>query len=130
MGKTAAIRIKEQREKFNLSQQQLAEIAGVSRSAVSRWESNNRDNPTSTPLSKMCEFFGVSMDYILGKTDIPDSNANVLLSIFNRLNEENKMRTVVFLKELEMKQDEAEKSERSRNLHKTKKRKMPMEENA
>lgn len=50
------------------SQEELAEQIGVSRQAVSRWESDSA-KPDADKIISICELFGVSADYIL--RDIP-----------------------------------------------------------
>lgn len=47
------------------SQEELAQWTGVSRQAVSRWESDSA-MPDSEKLIALCECFGVSADYLLG----------------------------------------------------------------
>ena len=55
------------RKEKGLTQEQLAEILGVSRQAVSKWESNN-GYPETDKLIVIAKEFGVSLDYlILGK---------------------------------------------------------------
>lgn len=47
------------------SQEEMAEHTGVSRQAVSRWESGTA-MPDAEKLIAICECFGVSADYLLG----------------------------------------------------------------
>ena len=47
------------------SQEELAERIGVTRQAVSRWESDSA-KPDADKIVTMCELFGVSADYLLG----------------------------------------------------------------
>ena len=56
----------EQRKKYGLSQEQLAEKMGVSRQAVSRWETENT-LPDAYNLKKISELFHVSIDYLLAE---------------------------------------------------------------
>ena len=64
-------RIKKERLKKELNQPQLAKIMSVSKQTVSNWENGNRIPDTLT-LSKLADFFGCSVDYLLGKTDLED----------------------------------------------------------
>ncbi len=57
--------IKKLRESQNLSQSQLADIVGTSRQCVSNWE-NGYAPPSLDSLTKICDYFNVSMDYLLG----------------------------------------------------------------
>ena len=61
---TTGEKICEGRKKLNLTQQQFAETLGVTRQAVSRWESDAAFPETDT-LIKMSELFGCSIDYLL-----------------------------------------------------------------
>lgn len=51
-----------------LTQPQLAEILGVSKGAISFWE-NGVNEPKVTYIIRICKFFGVSADYLLGLED-------------------------------------------------------------
>lgn len=62
-------RIKELRKSSKLTQKELGEKIGVSESHVRKWE--NSDSYTSVPgLIKLANVFEVSVDYILGLSDI------------------------------------------------------------
>ena len=60
------LRLKELRESRNLSQQDLAKALKVSPSTVSNWEAGKRE-PDMTMVIAICEYFGVSIDYCLGR---------------------------------------------------------------
>jgi transcriptional regulator with XRE-family HTH domain len=122
-------RIRALRSERGLSVTDLALIIGKDKSAVSRWETGDVTNLTSNPLLKMSEYFNVSIDYILCRTDERYDRKATLTTIFNNLNEENKMKAVAYLKELEVMQGETTESKRNGKLHETKKRKVPLEEN-
>jgi len=68
-------RITELRKERNMSQDDLASDLHVSREVVAKWENGTRDLKTQY-TSDIAEFFGVSADFLLGKTDIrkPDVN--------------------------------------------------------
>ena len=57
-------RIQESRKKKGISQEQLAEVLGVSRQAVSKWESGQA-MPELDKVIGMSEYFGVSTDWLL-----------------------------------------------------------------
>lgn len=61
-------RIKQARELAGLTQERLAEIIGVSRTAVVRWESGETD-PTIDHLIAMTKVLKVSADFLLGTSD-------------------------------------------------------------
>ncbi|WP_178019621.1 helix-turn-helix domain-containing protein [uncultured Paenibacillus sp.] len=62
-------RIRDLREDRDLTQQQLAEHLNISQATYSRYESGNLDVPSSV-LIKLSDFYSVSIDYILGQTNI------------------------------------------------------------
>ena len=52
------------RKEKNYTQEQLAEILGVSRQSVSKWESD-ASYPETEKLLRLGELYGCSMDYLL-----------------------------------------------------------------
>ena len=56
-----AKRISEMRKQSGISQEKLAELVGVSRQAVTKWESG-KANPDTENLLRLAEIFGVSVD--------------------------------------------------------------------
>ena len=58
----------ELRKKCCLSQEQLAEQLGVSRQAISKWESG-KAVPESDTLISISKFFKVSLDYLMKEDD-------------------------------------------------------------
>lgn len=61
-------RLKELREKEELSRQQLADILGVSRASLEYYEKGKR-TPDIEVLYKLSEHFNVTSDYLIGRTD-------------------------------------------------------------
>lgn len=59
------VRLAQARRGQNLTQEQLAEKLGVTRQAVSRWESDTA-YPETDKIVRMASLFGVSCDYLLG----------------------------------------------------------------
>lgn len=59
--------IKELRKQKHVSQAELARELGIHQTAVSQWE-NGRTMPDTDSLNKLSEYFGVSIDRLLGKT--------------------------------------------------------------
>ena len=91
---TTGEKIKELRKNQNMSQEQLSEVLGLSRQAVSRWETENAI-PETAMILKLSELFHVTTDYLL-KEEIVDAatqhtekaapqsrkyNANLILGI-------------------------------------------------
>lgn len=61
---TLAERIQEQRKRCGMSQEKLAELVGVSRQAVTKWESG-QSAPNTENLFRLAEIFGVTVDLLL-----------------------------------------------------------------
>lgn len=59
-----AERLQELRKKAGYSQEQVAEKLGISRQAISKWESG-QGKPEIDNVVKLTEIYGVSADYIL-----------------------------------------------------------------
>ncbi|MBQ7874797.1 MAG: helix-turn-helix transcriptional regulator [Oscillospiraceae bacterium] len=59
-------RLSELRRKNEISQEKLAELVGVSRQAVTKWESG-KSNPDTENLIRLAEIFEVSVDELYGK---------------------------------------------------------------
>ncbi len=68
-----AERIRSLREDKDLSQTQVAEYLKTSQTVYSRYERNERSLPIEM-LYELCDFYGVSADYILGRTNNPKTN--------------------------------------------------------
>lgn len=68
-----AQRIQAARKAKGLTQEQLAEQIGVSRQAVSKWESG-QSIPTLEKLTVLSSFFGVTTDFLL-QGDMPHETA-------------------------------------------------------
>lgn len=65
-----AKRIKQMRQEKDLTQYELAKILGLSGdSAVANYE-NGRSIPKDEVKYKLCNLFGCSMDYLMGKDDL------------------------------------------------------------
>ncbi len=65
-------RLKFLREKEKMYQSELADRLGLAPSTISMYERGDRDPDTST-LTKIAEIFNVSTDYLLGRTNIPNT---------------------------------------------------------
>ena len=70
------IRIKELRNKNKISQKDFAKIIGAAPNTVCNWENGNRE-PDNDTLIKISEYFGVTVDYLLGR-DAPKPADNDL----------------------------------------------------
>lgn len=66
-----AERLNELRKNKGLNQPELAKELNVAKQTVSNWENNNR-TPDNEMLIKIANYFDVSLDYLLGRTDNPN----------------------------------------------------------
>ncbi|MGN0245795.1 MAG: helix-turn-helix domain-containing protein [Lachnospiraceae bacterium] len=64
-------RIKQLREERGMTQPELGKVLNVQGAAISKYE-NEKIPLTTDTIKTLSEFFGVSTDYLLGKTDDKD----------------------------------------------------------
>ena len=64
------MRIKELRLEKNLSQNDIAKVLGCNQTAVGKYEREQLE-PNISTLMKLADFFNVSIDYLLNRTDNP-----------------------------------------------------------
>lgn len=65
---TFSERLKELRKSRHLSQRELADKMHISKSAVSMYESGQRE-PDHKTLEEIADYFNVDIDYLLGRKD-------------------------------------------------------------
>jgi len=75
-------RIKELRIKADLTQDELAEKLELKQSTIGMIETNKR-NPSSDTIIKIADLFNTTVDYLLGRTNTPNSNLNKADSSFS-----------------------------------------------
>ncbi|MBW5448397.1 helix-turn-helix domain-containing protein [Cohnella sp. CFH 77786] len=68
-------RIASLRDQRGWTQEELASSLGISRAALSHYEKNRREPDTET-LSKVADLFGVSIDYLVGRTELPNGTVD------------------------------------------------------
>ncbi len=68
-----AERIKELRLARGMSQDALGKVVGVKKFSISGYE-NGKNFPEVPGLMGLADYFGVSTDYLLGRTDNPEVN--------------------------------------------------------
>ena len=73
-----ARRLRELRENKRLVQKDMAVRLGISDVAYGGWERNQAE-PSITNLVKLCQFFGVSADYLVGMDRIQDQGKAPIL---------------------------------------------------
>ena len=67
-------RIYELRKNAGLTQSELAKVLGVTDVAVSKWESG-KQNSSSKTMTKLADYFGVSVDVLLGRSNTEQSSS-------------------------------------------------------
>lgn len=85
------------RKENNYTQEQLADILGVSRQAISKWESNIT-YPETDKLIRISELFNCSLDYLLKDTEETDNKkqTNDEVSFFRKCLKERKSKKTVW----------------------------------
>lgn len=112
-------RIKLLREEFGLKQDELAKALNVSPSSIGMYERDERE-PNDDITLKLSNFFGVSTDFLLGKSDVrnPEKPINdedvkiVADSGILGLNDYNRQVAIDIIKGLKAKQDIDEKNKK------------------
>ena len=94
-------RLKELRKSQNLTLQQLGEKIGATKATIGNLENCNKQ-PSLTMIEKLAEFFGVSVDYLLGFSDNAKLSAQekALLDLFNKMDVVKQAQLLVFAAEL------------------------------
>lgn len=84
-------RITQLRKQQNLSQEELAKKANVSRTIVGNYE-RNANTPSIEVIIKLARIFNVSVDYIVGEGEFSSLNKELLKRIedIQKLDEETK----------------------------------------
>ena len=86
---TLGERIKECRLQVKLSQEKVAELVGVSRQAVTKWESN-QSAPNTENLFKLAEIFGTTVDILLKTEEEPKQSPAEQIYYLYKMEEEQK----------------------------------------
>lgn len=64
------MRLKELRRARNMTQLRLAMELNTNQNTISRYESGERE-PSIADLIRLADYFNVSVDYLIGRTDNP-----------------------------------------------------------
>jgi len=70
-------RLKFLREERGLTQQELGHIFKISRSSISKYEAGER-RPDPSSLKAFAEYFCVSLDFLLGRTDAREGPEKII----------------------------------------------------
>ena len=102
------LKLKELRTEKNIKQEELAKIIDVQNYTIGNWE-RERSQPSIDDLIKLANFFEVSVDYLIGRSDdigIINTNANLtpfennLLAVVSRLSRDDQFQVLGFAQAL------------------------------
>ena len=82
-------RIRELRKSRSLSQSELAEALGLDHSTIAKYELGNRSVNIDT-MRKMCDYFGCSMDYLMGQPETAASDDEGIIMAYHALNDRDR----------------------------------------
>ena len=74
-------RLKELRYKERISQRQLSEAIGLERSSIGKYEGNQNIVPSVEVLNAIADYFGVTTDYLLGRSSSYDMTPSPTLKL-------------------------------------------------
>ena len=87
---TLGERIKTCRQKAGMSQEKVAELVGVSRQAVTKWEAN-QSAPNTENLFKLAEIFGTTVDMLLESEKETKQSPAEQIYYLHKMEEEKKV---------------------------------------
>ena len=104
-----AERLKYLREEQGITQKEVAIACDITPTCICNLENGSR-NPTGSTITALSDFFGVSADYLLGRTDdlgavvpsqhpampILNDNEKQLIALYRSMNEPQKIRFFAF----------------------------------
>lgn len=97
-------RIRELREHRDMDQKALAAQIGVSQPTVSDWETG-RKVPSSKSAARLADFFGVSIDWLLGRTIEQPEGEEDVWALRERLRRQPELRLLFSATEKATKED-------------------------
>ncbi len=75
-------------EKNNITRNEFADIIGVSQQQISNYMNNDKNYPSTERLIAIAEYLNVSIDYLLGLSDLSAMNIeNEKKRLFNQIRE-------------------------------------------
>ena len=80
-------RIRDLREDRDLRQVDVSEAIGIDQRTLSNYETG-KTNPDSFAIIKLADFFGVSTDYLLGRTNNNTIDATDIVKKIDKLQDE------------------------------------------
>ena len=68
--------LKKLRQSAGVSQQQLADVIGISQQSINKYENHNIE-PDIATLKALADYFSTSVDYLIGHTDVKIKIENI-----------------------------------------------------
>lgn len=102
MKKTLGAKLREERERTELSLEQVAEKIGSAKSYV--WELENKESsrPSADKIFKLAELYAVTPDYLMDETGrVPREPDRAFFSKFQKLSDKNKEKLMKFMEILD-----------------------------
>jgi len=78
-----AERLRLLRKQKNISQEKLAAEIGVERSSIGKYEGNQNITPSDDVKCRIADYFNVSLDYLFGRTDMPNEESDHAIDDLN-----------------------------------------------
>ena len=72
---TFSEKLKKLRKEKKITQEQLAQIIGVERSSIGKYETGTQ--PSTDNMKRIADYFGVTVDYLLGREEIKKAADNI-----------------------------------------------------
>ena len=100
-------RIRDLREDADKTQAEIAEYLGTTAQYYGKYEKGERELPFTRAV-QLAEYYGVSLDYLAGRTDLKETRSDTslssdeqrLLERFRALSERNKGKAELFIDQL------------------------------
>ena len=80
-------RLRQLREEMELRQIDVSNATGIDQKTLSNYETG-KTNPDSYSLIRLADFYHTSIDYILGRSPLPDGTSNEILLRLNNVQKE------------------------------------------
>ena len=102
------LNLKTVREEKNLQQKEVGQKLNRTAACISSWETGKTE-PSIDDLIKLADFFEVSIDYLVGRTDeynviheVQDYSSlhKKMLSLFDKLSSDDRMQVIGFMQAL------------------------------
>ena len=100
-------RIRDLREDADMTQTEIADILGTTPQYYGKYEKGEREIPFMRAI-EIADHYGVSLDYLAGRTNVKDIGANTplasdetkLIELYRNLSERNKGKAELFIEQL------------------------------